>query len=298
MSEEKQPSGTAGEPLQPAGKPSPGERLDQLISGAKKLTDAASQKSNEFITQQRSSGSATQKVLTAYRGWGKRQKQIVFGTAAAVVLVLLVLGSILARSGRNPGPTKANFDLVQTGMSEDQVDKLLGMPTASAKGINGSMVKTWIPSARGDSAIAVVFTNGKADTKMMEGSTTVMPSSPIGTITSSNVSDYGSMDVPSLGLIIEEKLMPGQGLVPEGMWRTTIYPNICDRQYSLVARALKGLQMPARVSGECQRAMLALQQKVGIPNDPPPVNSVALPGSDKMKGGDGPAMPDMPSMPK
>jgi hypothetical protein len=80
-----------------------------------------------------------------------------------------------------------------------------------------------------------------------------------------NDSDYADMDVPTLGLLIQNKLMPGQGLVPEGMWQT-IYPDLRKMQYSRFALELNAENRDYgflnSLHGECKQAMQALQKKV------------------------------------
>jgi hypothetical protein len=67
-----------------------------------------------------------------------------------------------------PQPSTEHYEQIATGMTEEQVDKLLGMPSASDKKSDGSLVKTWNSQSSDSGPIRVTFNDGKATAKVMD----------------------------------------------------------------------------------------------------------------------------------
>ena len=85
-----------------------------------------------------------------------------FQLGAAALGIILCL-SLMACSGPDLSPT--NFEKVKTGMTLDQVQKILGEPTESSSvdlaGFSGTVSK-W---KRGDVTVSIQFVNGKVVAK-------------------------------------------------------------------------------------------------------------------------------------
>jgi hypothetical protein len=174
MSEEKQSNEATPSQTTAGTNGSAGERLDHLISGAKRLSDAASSKAKEFTdaaaprmkqfgdtasekisrvaNRQRSEGSILQKGMAFYKGGSRKRKQIIFGvSAAAVVISVLILGVLLKSAGNSSGsgPSEATLEAAPVGT---KVNRLSTLTEAAVKQADGSIRKLvgvsddWNPS--------------------------------------------------------------------------------------------------------------------------------------------------------
>lgn len=65
--------------------------------------------------------------------------------------------------------TTDNYDKIQTGMSQEEVEKILGKPTDSGGGGIGGMSAGTATWKDGDKSIAVTFMNGKVTLKVKSG---------------------------------------------------------------------------------------------------------------------------------
>ena len=95
-------------------------------------------------------------------------------SARRVLVAMVVGGFMLALLGGCGGKvSKSNYDRIDNGMTQAEVEKILGKPTDEAGGggvlgkITGSgKVLTWTD---GDKSIAVTFVNDKVTTKIQKG---------------------------------------------------------------------------------------------------------------------------------
>jgi hypothetical protein len=78
-----------------------------------------------------------------------------------IILFLLTAFGLLGCGG---GPTRDNYDNVNTGMTESDVERLLGTPQFS-KTTDGVLVEAW-KMQESDQAIMVSFQDGKATVKI------------------------------------------------------------------------------------------------------------------------------------
>jgi hypothetical protein len=100
------------------------------------------------------------------------KENAMIGKRAVAVLVVLGLTMVLL-GGCGSKVSKSNYDKVTNGMTQAQVEKLLGEGTEKAGGggaigaIAGSgKVMTWTD---GDKSITVTFVNGKVAMKAQQG---------------------------------------------------------------------------------------------------------------------------------
>jgi hypothetical protein len=101
-------------------------------------------------------------------GKGRKGLLIYGGIIGGLLVLSLIAMPFIWMATQGPGPNRANLGKVQTGMAEDQVDKLLGMPSNSDKKPDGSLVKTWKSQYAGNGDIHVTFVSGKATVKVMD----------------------------------------------------------------------------------------------------------------------------------
>jgi hypothetical protein len=119
-------------------KATPGERLDRLITKARRLTEAAaprirqfgetaSEKISQVASQKRSEGSVLQKGMAFYKGASKKRKQIILGIATAVVAIsVLILGVLLKSAGNrfSNGPSEATLETAPVGTKVNRLSTL------------------------------------------------------------------------------------------------------------------------------------------------------------------------------
>jgi hypothetical protein len=183
-----------GKPSTGPGASQPGTRMDKFLSGAQRLGNTARQMASEAadaagpkLKDLREAatahgnrmfegvppGSPLGKVRAFFTSGGRARKGLmIYGGGMGVLLVIsLVMMPIVLLMPHSAGPDRANLDKVQSGMTEGQVDKLLGTPSAADKRPDGSLAKTWTPTATNDGPIHVTFVDGKVATKVMDETT-------------------------------------------------------------------------------------------------------------------------------
>jgi hypothetical protein len=91
----------------------------------------------------------------------KRRYLVCASTLAACVCIVL---GVLAMMPARPGVTKANFDRIEEGMTQAEVDALLGKSRRGSSTMGGGTIITFADYLGDDGArAAIVFWNDRAD---------------------------------------------------------------------------------------------------------------------------------------
>ena len=193
MSEEKQSNEATPSQTTAGTNGSAGKRLDQFISGAKRLTNVAANKARDYAdaaaprikqigdatTQHVSQavnrqqfagrgGPALEKALGLYRGANPKQKRIFFMAIGGFILIMIASIPVLIHATSGPGPTASNLSQVHTGMTPDEVHKLLGPSSTLTKGSDGSVTENWNSEYGNDQGMHVTFVDGKMTDKKLD----------------------------------------------------------------------------------------------------------------------------------
>jgi hypothetical protein len=182
MTEEELPKDIASDGANSLPPASIGHRVDQFLSSAKKIGASVATSAADAFDKRAIPGSAVAKAKGFYDTSSGSRKKVLVGGAVGITLLFVILFCVLVGhfAGTHGAPTRENYNKVETGMSETQVDGLLGMPvkfeTVRANaGFSpypaGTVIKWWLieaASKKDEEGIQVVFENGKATEKMID----------------------------------------------------------------------------------------------------------------------------------